>query len=533
MRWYAHQPRRLGQAVLAAVVALFLFGIVPAAAHSAPEPAAPRQAAVVVAVPVNFPPWVIPDQAGGVTGILKDLWTLWGERNDISVTLLPLPFDQLQEAVASGQADIGDALIRTPSREARFDFSAPHFETQVMLYFSQELTGIVDAATARGFVVGVAQGDACGEKLAAQGDTLKRYPNHQAMIAAAVKGDIRLFCAQQPVADYFLNRLRKTDAFRHSPPLYSARAHWVVRKGNEALYRQVSQGFDNISAQEREAIDKRWYGTRIEPSALPIYLRYAGYILLALGVGGALLAAWNRSLRQQVTAKTAELESMLANLVCAQKSLDDTNAALRQTLNQTVGALTSAMAHRDLSTAGHERRITELAVAIGRELGFDEHRLEGLGIAAMIHDVGQIQVPAEILTRPRRLSPEEFDLVKLHAQAGRDILRDIQFPWPIAEIVYQHHENVDGSGYPRGLVGDQILPEARIIRVADSVEAMLSHRPFRRAASIDSVIAQLRAGKGLQYDADVVNACVRLIERDWQWLARPAGGADEKLLTHP
>lgn len=531
MRWYAHRPRRLGHSVLAVAFVLFLFGIAPGPARSAPDASAARQATVVVAVPVNFPPWVIPDQAGGVTGILNDLWTLWGERTGTSVKLLPLPFDQLQEAVASGQADIGDALIRTPAREARFDFSSPHFETQVMLYFSQELSGIVDAATARGFVVGVAQGDACGEKLAAQGDTLKRYPTHEAMITAAVRGDIRLFCAQQQVADYFLNRLRKTDAFRHSPSLYVARAHWVVRKGNEALYRQVSEGFDKISAQERDAIDKRWYGTRIEPSALPIYLRYAGYILLALGIGGALLAVWNRSLRQQVAAKTAELERMLANLVCAQKSLDETNAALRQTLKQTVGALTSAMEHRDLSTAGHERRITELALAIGRELGFDEHRLEGLGIAAMIHDVGQIQVPAEILTRPRRLSPEEFDLVKMHAEAGRDILRDIQFPWPIAEIVFQHHENVDGTGYPRGLVGDQILPEAKIIRVADSVEAMLSHRPFRRAASIDSVISQLSAGKDRQYDADVVNACIRLIERDWQWLCRPAN-AGKQLLAH-
>lgn len=194
----------------------------------------------------------------------------------------------------------------------------------------------------------------------------------------------------------------------------------------------------------------------------------------------------------------------------AQQVLEAKNRALRLSLEQAISALSSAMAHRDPATAGHEHRVSDLSVAIGRALGFDDERLEGLGLAAMVHDMGQIQVPAEILTRPRRLGQEEFELVKQHVATGREILKDIDFPWPIADVVWQHHENYDGSGYPRGLAGQQLLLEARIIRVADSVEAMLSHRPFRRAHSLEHTLSELEAGAGTLYDPEVAAICVQL-----------------------
>ncbi|MDP1666338.1 MAG: HD-GYP domain-containing protein [Methylobacter sp.] len=189
---------------------------------------------------------------------------------------------------------------------------------------------------------------------------------------------------------------------------------------------------------------------------------------------------------------------------------DQKNQVLNEVLKQSIGALSSAMVHRDPTTAGHEKRVADLAVAVGKELGFESDRLEGLYLATLVHDVGQIQIPTEILTRPRKLSVEEFELVKTHCESGYDILRDVKFPWPIAEIVYQHHENVDGSGYPRGLKDEQILPEAKIIHVCDSLEAMLSHRPFRRAYDIGYAIQQMQAYSSSHYDPEVVNACVRL-----------------------
>lgn len=189
---------------------------------------------------------------------------------------------------------------------------------------------------------------------------------------------------------------------------------------------------------------------------------------------------------------------------------DRKTQTLNEILKQSIGALSSAMVHRDPTTAGHEKRVADLAVAVGKELGFEPDRLEGLYLAALVHDVGQIQVPAEILVRPRKLGPEEFELIKAHCEAGYDILRDVKFPWPIAETVYQHHENVDGSGYPRGLKDEQILPEAKIIHVCDTLEAMLSHRPFRRAYDIDYAMRQLQIYSGSHYDPEVIDACLRL-----------------------
>ncbi|MCK9398143.1 MAG: HD domain-containing protein [Methylobacter sp.] len=189
---------------------------------------------------------------------------------------------------------------------------------------------------------------------------------------------------------------------------------------------------------------------------------------------------------------------------------DRKTQALNEILKQSIGALSSAMVHRDPSTAGHEKRVADLAAAVGNELGFDPERLEGLYLAALVHDVGQIEIPAEILTRSRLFSAEEFELVKAHCESGYDILRDIKFPWPIAETVRQHHENIDGSGYPRGLKDGQILLEAKIIHACDSLEAMLSHRPFRRAYGVDYAMQQIQACSGSHYDPEVVNACVRL-----------------------
>lgn len=167
---------------------------------------------------------------------------------------------------------------------------------------------------------------------------------------------------------------------------------------------------------------------------------------------------------------------------------------------------------RDPYTAGHQYRASQLAVAIAREMGMSEHTVNGLELAAIVHDLGQINIPAEILCRPGRLSENEFLLIKQHPQTGYDTLKNIRFPWPIADIVLQHHERLDGSGYPQGLKGDQILPEARIMAVADVTEAMSSHRPYRPARSIDAVIAELEKGRGIRYDAAVVDACLRVLQ---------------------
>jgi putative nucleotidyltransferase with HDIG domain len=186
---------------------------------------------------------------------------------------------------------------------------------------------------------------------------------------------------------------------------------------------------------------------------------------------------------------------------------------LRRTVEGSVLAMGHIVEMRDPYTAGHQRRVAELAVAIAREMGAAEAELEGLRLAALIHDIGKLVVPAEILTRPGRLSANEFAIIKDHSQAGYDVIREVEFELPVADIVLQHHERIDGSGYPQGLEGDEIRREARAIAVADVYEAMISHRPYRPALSHESAIAELREGAGCRYDPEAVSACLGLLKK--------------------
>jgi PAS domain S-box-containing protein/putative nucleotidyltransferase with HDIG domain len=190
------------------------------------------------------------------------------------------------------------------------------------------------------------------------------------------------------------------------------------------------------------------------------------------------------------------------------KSRDDLHASLEET----VTSLASTAEKRDPYTAGHQQRVERLACAIAREQGFPEDRIEGLHIASLLHDIGKITLPSEYLAKPTMLSKEEKAVIRCHPEVGYEILKNIQFPWPVAEIVYQHHEHLDGSGYPRGLTDGDILPEAKILAVADVVEAMSSHRPYRPSLGLQTAIDEIRSGRGTRYHAESVDACLRLIE---------------------
>lgn len=178
------------------------------------------------------------------------------------------------------------------------------------------------------------------------------------------------------------------------------------------------------------------------------------------------------------------------------------------------------MIGRDPHTAGHERRVAGLAVAIGAELGFGAPRQEGLRVAGHLHDIGKITIPAEILSKPGKLRAIELQLIQGHPQASYDVLKGVEWPWPVAQVALQHHERMDGSGYPQGLKGEAILLEARIMTVADVVEAMSSHRPYRPGLGIDKALAEIERGRGTAYDTDIADACLRLFrEKFYQLLA--------------
>jgi len=181
-------------------------------------------------------------------------------------------------------------------------------------------------------------------------------------------------------------------------------------------------------------------------------------------------------------------------------------------MEATIEAIAMTTEMRDPYTAGHQRRVAKLACAIAREMNLSDNQIEGLRLAGLVHDIGKIYIPAEILSKPGNLSEIEFSLVKAHAKAGYDILKTIEFPWPIAQIVLQHHMRVDGSGYPDCARGKEIIIEARILMVADVVEAMASHRPYRPALGIDRALDEISQKKGILYDTEVVDACMRLFK---------------------
>lgn len=185
-----------------------------------------------------------------------------------------------------------------------------------------------------------------------------------------------------------------------------------------------------------------------------------------------------------------------------------------KSMEGTINALASALEMRDPYTAGHQRHVAELTVAIARDMSVPDYDIKGLRLASLIHDIGKIQVPSEILSKPGKLTEFEYGLIKTHSQAGYDIMKNIEFPWPIADIVHQHHERLDGSGYPQGLKGDDILPQAKIMAVADVVEAMSSHRPYRPALGIDEALEEIASKKGILYDDDVANSCIRLFKEN-------------------
>lgn len=219
-----------------------------------------------------------------------------------------------------------------------------------------------------------------------------------------------------------------------------------------------------------------------------------------------------------VALKSGEYISIVGRDITERKLVEEERKTLTQKLHnslmQTIQTVSLALEKRDPYTAGHQQRVTQLALAIANEMHSPSGEIDGLRLGGLVHDIGKIYIPSEILTRPGKLTDIEFMLIKTHSQVGYDILKEVDFPWPIAQMVLQHHERLDGSGYPQGLRGDVILPEAKILAVADVVEAMASHRPYRSALGMEKAVEEIKRNRGVFYDPEAVDACCRLSENN-------------------
>lgn len=222
-----------------------------------------------------------------------------------------------------------------------------------------------------------------------------------------------------------------------------------------------------------------------------------------------LFSTYENGVHQNKTLAETKHELALLNKQL-EKRVKEKTASLREALNGTVVALSAVVEIRDPYTAGHQSRVAQLAEAIGRKLGLTEDCCEGLRVAGLLHDIGKIIVPTEILCKPSKLTEYEFHFIEAHSRAGYDILKGIEFPWPIAAAVLQHHERIDGSGYPSGLTDRSIIREARILAVADVIESMASHRPYRPSLGIEQALEEISSKKGILYAPEIVDASLEL-----------------------
>jgi len=239
------------------------------------------------------------------------------------------------------------------------------------------------------------------------------------------------------------------------------------------------------------------------------------YIIKPFEMNEILISTANALRRRQLEIDNRAYSGSLEKMVKERTiELQNTVKKLRNALEASINAIALTVEIRDSYTAGHQQRVAALADAIAKEMGLSEDQVDGLHLAGVIHDLGKIGVPAEILSKPGRISEIEFGLIKTHPQVGFNILKGMEFPWPIAKIVLQHHERINGSGYPFGISNDEILLEAKILGVADVVEAMASHRPYRASLGIENALKEISNNRGVLYDSEVVDVCLKLFRKN-------------------
>lgn len=302
----------------------------------------------------------------------------------------------------------------------------------------------------------------------------------------------------------------------------------VLQTGETAVIQDISA---EPPSPWRDEMLQRGYRSAI---ALP--LRFdAAVVSGALVIDSAALSAFTETEVRLLTQMADDLSYGVKSLrtMVERKRLEQQHEEAEQKLKSamlgTISTMSRTIEQRDPYTAGHQERVARLAEAIAKEMELPDIQAEGVRIGGLIHDIGKIHIPAEILTRPGKLTSMEYEIVKTHAQTGADIVRDVEFPWLIGEMILQHHERLDGSGYPRGLRGGEILLEARILAVADVVEAMSSHRPYRPEIGVQAALAEIELNRGRLYDPGAVDACLRLFkEKGYQLRGTTAAGEGGK-----
>ena len=286
------------------------------------------------------------------------------------------------------------------------------------------------------------------------------------------------------------------EALRNQEPFHAVFLDADMKRGPDGLWmgeqiRQIDPDASIVVVTGRNQRNPETLAEKIPPADKLLFLRKPFYKHEVRQVARTLRARWH-----------------------AENQVRQGASEVRKTVLSAIKAIALTVETRDPYTAGHQQRVANLARAIAEEMGLPQEQTEGLYMAGIIHDLGKLSIPTDILSKPTRLSELEFALIKTHPQAGYDIVKDIEFPWPVAKIVLQHHEKLDGSGYPFGLRKDEILLESRILTIADVVEAIASDRPYRPAIGMEAALEEISSHRGRMYDPDAVDACLKIIKED-------------------
>jgi len=309
-----------------------------------------------------------------------------------------------------------------------------------------------------------------------------------------------------PVVLYYIEREGITNLSVTGETGYYTKLSILTRKDWPFLNSIMNKTLRGIPDKEKNAILRKWISIERKPIfERRIFWIILIFIILLSVVVVFVIYTWNGTLKKQVEQKTQELKEDITERKKAEERL-------KKSMDATIDTMSRIIEAKDPYTSGHQHRVCQLAVRIAQKMKLPPDKVEGIRIASLIHDIGKIGLPAEILSKPTKLTDIEFSLIKEHSQIGYDILKSIDFSYPIASIVLQHHERLNDSGYPNKLKGDKILLEARIIGVADVVEAMSSHRPYRPSLGIDAALEEISQNKGILYDPKVVDVCLELFK---------------------
>ena len=417
-------------------------------------------------------------------------------------------WDEVLQKAKNREVDMLPAAAQTPQREKYMLFSSPYLVFPGVIINTKDSGDIKSIEQLYDKTVAIVSGYVWGDFFSLHHPQINVIPVNSLTegLRKVSTGDVDAMIGTLPVVLYYIEREGITNLHVAGETGYYTKLSILTRKDWPLLNSIMNKTLQEIPDKKKKAILQKW----ISIERKPIFERRIFWIILisilALSmVIVSVIYTWNGTLKKQVEQKTQELKEDITQRIRVEERL-------KKSMNAVIDTMSRIIEAKDPYTSGHQRRVCQLAVRIAQEMELPEDKVEGIRIASLIHDIGKIGLPAEILSKPTKLTDIEFSLIKGHSQIGYDILKSNDFSYPIAQIVLQHHERLNGSGYPNNLKGDEILLEAKIIGVADVVEAMSSHRPYRPALGIDKALEEITQNRGTLYDPEVVNVCLRLFK---------------------